>query len=802
MSSISKDRGAAALLCPAGTGPAQPTMAEQPLPAGYKYSQDKEKTAAGAGAAANVAAASAGTVCAAEFLHRLLDSRLLSSEEVDRFLARQPGLLENDTAGLVEAFVDQGLLTEYQVSRLLSGQTFGLVLGNYRMVERLGSGGMGVVYKAEHVHMKRAVAVKVLVTKEDRSSVFLQRFYSEMQATAVLSHPNIVLAFDAGEMAVPNSPDEILRYLVMEYVPGKNLEQYVLDHGPLPIAEACEYVRQAASGLQHAYEHGLVHRDIKPSNLLLTPQQQIKILDFGLARLCRRRHTEAHTMLGSVDYMAPEQARDARSVDIRADIYGLGGTLYWLLTGRKPFPGDRPIIEELYARQRESPIPLQQARSDVPAELEALVSQMMALDPGSRYPTPAAVISALHAFLEHASLGRASGSALTSYHSVQSSHHERPDPAAGNLLPAIRTQRGLIVSPSAATRVLCRTAFESQGMECSEAKDVAEGQTRLSQLPYDVLLVDTQLPDGAALKICSQVRAEPPAPHLKLILLTPENTPEWIEQGQKAAVDDCLPKSLHPQELANRIRTVLRIKEAEDRSDQLASHLLSANYQLEQALRLRDCNLYQAQDVLIFAMAKMAELRGLETGSHLRRMQAYVRVLAEEAMGLPAFAGLIDVAFVRMLERCVLLHDIGKVAIPDHVLLKPGRFDAEERCIMESHTAVGADILLAVARQNGASLGFLQMAIDIARHHHERWDGRGYPDGLVRDAIPLSARIVTVADVYDALRSKLVYKPGLPHVQAKRLILEDNGGQFDPALLIAFRNAEATLDQIFLQTKD
>ena len=201
-------------------------------------------------------------------------------------------------------------------------------------------------------------------------------------------------------------------------------------------------------------------------------------------------------------------------------------------------------------------------------------------------------------------------------------------------------------------------------------------------------------------------------------------------------------------------------------------------------------------------MAKMAELRGQETAGHLQRMQQYVRVLAEEAMRLPAFAGRIDGTFVRMLERCVPLHDIGKVAVPDHILLKPGRLDAEERTIMESHTTVGATILEAVARQHGACLAFLQMAIDIVRSHHERYDGSGYPEGLSGEAIPLAARIVTLADVYDALRCKLVYKPGLSHPAARRLILDPDKHHFDPALLVAFRQCEASFHQLFEQNPD
>src|SRR5262249_13438352 len=159
-------------------------------------------------------------------------------------------------------------------------------------IDWLGAGGMGIVYKAEHIHMKRPVALKVLITEEDDNAVFLQRFSSEMQALAVLRHPNIVLAFDAGEVRVPTSTTRMMRYLVMEYVPGENLEQYVTTRGPLPIPLACDFIRQAANGLRHAHEHGLVHRDIKPSNLLImglngpgphaVGEGQIKILDFGL----------------------------------------------------------------------------------------------------------------------------------------------------------------------------------------------------------------------------------------------------------------------------------------------------------------------------------------------------------------------------------------------------------------------------------------------------------------------------------------------------------------------------------------
>jgi response regulator RpfG family c-di-GMP phosphodiesterase len=360
----------------------------------------------------------------------------------------------------------------------------------------------------------------------------------------------------------------------------------------------------------------------------------------------------------------------------------------------------------------------------------------------------------------------------------------------------------LVVSDKAVCRAACRAAFEPSKLECVEAVRAVEVDDCLRRTPCDLVVIDAGLPHDDALTLCRRLRQRPPLPHLKLLVLTNEDTAAAQAAAIEAGADDAVHWPTAPHELLARARLSLRLRDAEDRADCLTHHLLHTSQQLDQSTRLRDADLFQAQDVLSFAMAKMAESRGLETGAHLLRLQQYVRTLGEAAMRLPAFARVIDDAFVRLLERCVVLHDIGKVAVPDHVLLKPGKLDDEERSIMESHTVLGAGVLEAVARHHGASLAFLRMAIDIVRHHHERWDGAGYPDGLAGDAIPLAARITTIADVYDALRCKLVYKPGLAHAPARRLILDTSRGQFDPALVVAFRQCEGSFEQIFEHTVD
>ena len=211
----------------------------------------------------------------------------------------------------------------------------------YRIVGPLGQGGMGIVYKAEHKVMGRTVALKVINRELTADPKAVERFRREVKAAAQLNHPNIVTAHDAEEAGG-------LHFLVMEYVDGQSLDKFVARRGPLPITLACQFVRQTALGLNHAHQQGLVHRDIKPQNLMVTRKGQIKILDFGLARLLEQTRTRPHItapnlVVGTPDYISPEQARDSSTIDVRADLYSLGCTFYYLLTARVPFPGDSPF---------------------------------------------------------------------------------------------------------------------------------------------------------------------------------------------------------------------------------------------------------------------------------------------------------------------------------------------------------------------------------------------------------------------------------------------------------------------------
>jgi serine/threonine-protein kinase len=343
---------------------------------------------------------------------------------------------------LAEELVRRGWLTAFQKELILAGKADELVLGKYVLLDKIGEGGMGAVYKARHRVLKAVRAIKVIRPDRLSGPAAVDRFYREAEVVAKLHHPNIILAHDADKHGN-------VHYFVMEYAPGADLGQLLQRCGPLPVADACAYIRQAALGLEHARERGLIHRDIKPSNLLVTMDGQVKLLDLGLARVCAAEEetcssaplTQDGAVMGTPDYMAPEQAEDSRRVDIRADLYALGCTLYHVLTGRPPFPGGS-VMEKLIKHRLEEPRPIEALRGDLPEGLGPIVRKMMAKNADARFQTPAEAAQALEPFCGDVARPGPSGLFTGLTH---------PPELAGTLIPGAvpRLVAGVTVLPAA-----------------------------------------------------------------------------------------------------------------------------------------------------------------------------------------------------------------------------------------------------------------------------------------------------------------------------------------------------------------
>jgi serine/threonine protein kinase len=315
-----------------------------------------------------------------------------------------PALRERfpDVVALGEELIRLGALTPFQADRVARGRACDLVLGGYVLIGRLGEGGAGQVFKAWDPEHARFAALKVLRAEMVADPETVGRFHREISVSRGLPpHPNLIAALDAGRVGETH-------FLAMEYAEGTDLERLVKRSGPLPVERACEYARQAALGLQHAHEHGLVHRDVKPSNFLVTGPDAgtVKLLDLGLARLHAAAGEQRDTFmtsdgsatLGTVDYQAPEQALDFHAADTRADVYSLGCTLFYLLTGEPPF-GAGPLATKLMKHQQAEPPDLAAVRPDAPPALAAIVRRMLAKAPADRFPTPGEVAAALDAVL-------------------------------------------------------------------------------------------------------------------------------------------------------------------------------------------------------------------------------------------------------------------------------------------------------------------------------------------------------------------------------------------------------------------
>ena len=314
----------------------------------------------------------------------------------------------------------------------------------------------------------------------------------------------------------------------------------------------------------------------------------------------------------------------------------------------------------------------------------------------------------------------------------------------------------------------------------SVAKDGAQALARMAAPPMpDLLLLDVMMPGLDGMSVCRRLKADPATAEVPVIFITAMGQSEDETRGFEAGAVDYITKPISPPVVQARVRTHLALREARRR---LEVH----NRELEQRVAERTREVVQTQDVTIRALASLAETRDNETGNHIRRTQRYVRALAERLRAAPGFAERLDSRTVELLFKSAPLHDIGKVGIPDAILLKPGRHDEAESVVMRTHAALGRDAILGAEEEDGQENSFLRVAREIAYGHHEKWDGSGYPDGLAGEAIPLSARLMAVADVYDALISRRVYKPAFPHEQAVAMILAGRGSHFDPDVVDCF----------------
>ena len=420
-----------------------------------------------------------------QFLAHLDTARLLSPEQ----LAHVSADPDADMMRVAEQLLAEGLLTPFQLDAITAGQPESLRLGNYDLLAKLGAGGMGTVFKARHRRMKRVVAIKVLAANLCSDTAFVQRFQREVETVARLGHPNVVMAYDADEAGVGH-------FLVMEFVDGRDLSSEVEKCGKMAVARAADLIAQAARGLGYAHEQGIVHRDVKPHNLLLDGTGTVKVTDLGLARLSAAgtsQLTQAGGILGTVDYMPPEQAVDSAAIDARADIYSLGCTLYFLVAGAPPYTG--ASLMSVLLKHRDADVPLvRAARPDAPEELERVCRKMMAKDPAERYQTMAEVVAALEP--------------LTGVRAAAPTIPATPARPAVTP-PAPATVSVLVVEPSRVQSSIIRQYLEAQGMTVAAVATTGADAIATCHVTRPTGVVTAlHLADMTGVELAKQVRAE------------------------------------------------------------------------------------------------------------------------------------------------------------------------------------------------------------------------------------------------------------------------------------------------------
>jgi serine/threonine protein kinase/DNA-binding response OmpR family regulator len=511
-----------------------------------------------------------------ELLDSLKESGLLSDTEMET-AAKATNDAKASGLSLAQALVASGVLTSFQAEAFCNRTQSELRIGNYDVLDKLGVGGMGTVFKARHRRMKRVVALKLLSRTLAKDDTFVQRFLREVETIARFTHPNIVIAYDADEA-------EAGHFLVMEFVDGQDLSSFLEKQGPLSVSAAVNCILQAARGLAYAHAQGIIHRDIKPANLLRDSTGAVKVTDLGLARLAGVKGTEgagsitqAGSILGTVDYMPPEQAMGATDIDHRADIYSLGATLHFLLLRRPPYQGET-LMATMF-KHKMAPIPsLVQGRADVPPALDALFARMMAKEPADRYQSMAEVVRVLEeieaslppasaASSAPAALGATAGAepaglpsqVLKTTVSATSGVSDRTmnfTPAAA-LPPRLAALKVLLVEPSRTQSAIIRKYLQMQGIQNIAA--AASGQEALqaarAQAP-DAIVSALHLPDMTGVQLAQKFRSEACASTPGFVMISSE-----FESSSAGSLSACgkavlVKKPFSPEQLLEALRVV------------------------------------------------------------------------------------------------------------------------------------------------------------------------------------------------------------------------------------------------------
>ena len=589
-------------------------------------------------------------------------------------------------------------------------------LGPYQLLERIGRGGMATVFRAYHPALDRQVAIKVLPEFLAEEPSYRERFLHEARSIARLRHPHILQVFDFGD-------DSGVPYIVMELVEGGTLATRV--GSPMHLEDVVAFLAPVAEALDYAHMNGVVHRDVKPSNILVRGNGSPVLADFGLARLAgaARKLTASGTVMGTPEYMAPEQVAD-EPVGPASDRYSLAIVAYEMLTGRAPFQADTPAAVLVSQMTRPVPAPVE-LEGELNAHLGDVLRRGLAKRPEERFPTASAFVSALK---PAAWLSRASGEVTPI------------TPYAGTATPA-RKPVVLVVDDSAANRELIKACLHQVECTVRTAEDGASALRSIEESAPDLVLLDVQMPGLDGYDVCQRIKGAERGSLLPVVMITALDQTSDRVRALAAGADDYMTKPVDRVELVARVRSALRLK--------------------------RVYNSLDGAEQVIFALATAVEAKDPYTEAHTHRVAVRAKHIGER-MGLSQDE-------VETLYRGGIVHDIGKIGIPDYILLKPGELDAEERARMHLHPIIGENIIAPL--QTGADL------LSIVRHHHENYDGTGYPDRLSGERIPLLARIMSVCDAYDALTSDRPYRLGQAPEVAVSVLLRGSGRQWDPQIV-------------------